>query len=393
MNIGCATATSSSVDDPAEASEEIVQAIHRKLTLGASSVGILFCSSDFNLTELASALQSRLAFPLLGCTTYSEATEDGYTTASASLMVLTSDALAIGIGLGEGLRADVAGAVGNAYDEARAALGSEPKLIITFPDAGLACLGEDVILEIEKKNAGRAPVFGGCPADGGKYQQTFQICGGKVYSDSIPILMLGGDINPIIVTRSGWIPLGARARATKVSGNRLLEVDGQPAIEYLQRYIGATDDPDVLGTYPIAMLDERLGEDAGRFFVMRSPFSYDKESGSIELGGQILPGAVIQLARGTRDDILGGVSAAVSKLAERAGGRELACVLFVSCGARKLMLGMAAEREVSLIRGALPGGLPIAGFYSYGEIGAIDSMDERLRDTRYHNTTLVLCAI
>lgn len=391
MTIGCATASSSVVEDPVEASEEIAEAIRRKLPLRSSSVGILFCSSDFNLTELIKALESRLPFPIVGCTTYSEATEDGYTEASVSLMVLTSDALAIGIGLGEGLCADLGGAVATAYDQARAALGTDPKLILTFPDAGLSCLGEAVITEIEKRNTGGAPVFGGCPADGGKFRQTFQICGGKVYSDAIPIVMLGGDINPVVITRSGWIPLGARARATKVDGNRLLEVDGRPAIDYLQRYIGVTDDPDVLGTYPIAMLDERLGEDAGRFFVMRSPFSYDKATGSIQFAGCIQRDSVIQLARGTRDDILGGVRDAVSALAERAAGRELAGVLFVSCGARKLMLGRAAEREVALIRDVLPGGLPIAGFYSYGEIGALDSEDERLDDTRFHNTTLVLC--
>lgn len=393
MGIQCATATSTIIDDIAFAVAEIVDQIRAKITLGARSVGVLFCSVEFNLDELYAELRSKLAIPIVGCTTYSEATEEGYFEASASLFVLTSDALSIGIGLGVGLRGDVQGAVSKAYDDALAELGADPKLIITFPDAALSFIGEEVLAAIARKNTTGAPVFGGCPGDGGRFRQTYQLCGDRVLSDSIPILMLGGDVAPLVITRSGWIPVGAKCRATRVAGNRLLEIDGRPAIDYLQRYIGNTDDPDILGTYPIAMFDETLGKDADRFFILRSPFTYDKESGSIDFAGRIPDGAVIQMARGAREDVIGGVSDAAKELAARAAGRELSCVLFASCGARKLMLGMWTDREIAAIRSLFRPGLPIAGFYSYGEIGALDSTEPRLAEPRFHNTTIVLCGL
>lgn len=393
MGVRCATASTTQLDDMDEASDELASTILKKVAMGARAAGVLFCSIELDLGALLAALRSRLDIPLIGCTTYSEATEDGYFEASASLLVITSDSLSVGLGLGERLSEDVDAAVTKAYGEARAALGEDPKLIITFPDAALTAKGEAVLDALARKNTGAAPVFGGCPGDGGRFKQTFQLCGDKVCSDSIPILLLGGDIHPLVITRSGWIPIGAKARATKVAGNRLLEIDDKPAIDYLKRYVGNTDDPEILGTYPIAMLDESLGADAGRYFVLRSPFSYDKETGAIDLGGQIPQGGVIQMARGTRDDVLGGASDAAGRLVEAANDQQLSCVLFASCGARKLMLGMATERELALIRGKLPSGLPIAGFYSYGEMGAIDSTDPRLAAPRFHNTTLVLCGL
>jgi hypothetical protein len=72
-------------------------------------------------------------------------------------------------------------------------------------------------------------------------------------------------------------------------------------------------------------------------------------------------------------------------------------VLFASCGARKLVLGGSVGEEVTALANVFDASVPIAGFYSYGEVGPA-SHDERgssLNGTvpRYHNCTLVACAL
>ena len=70
-----------------------------------------------------------------------------------------------------------------------------------------------------------------------------------------------------------------------------------------------------------------------------------------------------------------------------------AVFLFFSCGGRKLVLGLKTPQEVQTLRGALPKDIPICGLYVYGEIAPIDSTDPNLNQVRFHNTTLVLCAL
>lgn len=56
------------------------------------------------------------------------------------------------------------------------------------------------------------------------------------------------------------------------------------------------------------------------------------------------------------------------------------------------MLGLDTKKEIELILDELPTDCAVNGFYTYGEIGPIDSSLENLKKSRFHNTTLVLCA-
>ena len=124
-------------------------------------------------------------------------------------------------------------------------------------------------------------LVGGLPGDGGRLEKTFQVFGGRVVSGGVAVLLIGGDIEPVVVTRSGWLPIGQKAVATKTSGATVHEINGQPAIDYLKRYVSDVDDPAMLAMYPLAILD---ATEDGKYFVIRSPFSHDKLAGSVTYG-------------------------------------------------------------------------------------------------------------
>jgi hypothetical protein len=393
MSIQSVTAYSENIDEAYAAGLEIGDMVLEKIELKAHSVGLLFCHIDFDFAKLLKGIREKLDIPIIGCTTSGEANDQGFFEESASLMVITADDVKFGLGIGQDLSKDPEKAVQSAYASAKAMLGEDaPKLALTFPDTTLTLSAEHVLHLLERETGKDVPVVGGLPGDNYQLKKTFQFCNEAVCSDSIPLLLLAGNIEPLVITRSGWIPMGRKVKATKVKGNVLYGIDGEPAIEYLKKYIPCVDDPDIMASYPIAILDELLGAEVNKYFVVRSSFRYNKEDGSVIYDGDIPENASLQLARGSREDILAGAEEAITTLRKTAADRELHALLCFSCAGRRLMLGLETRKEMEIVLHELPNVCAVNGFYTYGEIGPIDSSLEHLKRNRFHNTTPVLCA-
>lgn len=389
MPLQSAVGYSENLEDSYAAGLEMAQTILNCLKLQKNSVGILFCNIHFEFAKLLQGISEELPIPVVGCTTAGEVNSRGFFEESASLIVLTADDISFGLGIADHLSVDAEKAVRHACENALQTIGNESvKLVVTFPDTTLKTSADSVLKLVDKIFGGNLPIVGGVPGDNFSFQRSYQFYNNQVFIDSIPILLLAGNVDPIVVTRSGWVPTGKKARVTKVSGNLLFDIDDRPALEYLQKYIPTENDPEILGSYPLAVhMDTREG------WVIRSPHSYDKERQCIVYQGDIPQNATIQLAYGTRDDILHGVEEAVATLSERLVDRKPACILLFSCGGRKLMLGLDTKKEIDLIRRELPADIPINGFYSYGELAPVDEKTIHINTNKFHNCTLVLCAL
>jgi len=394
MSIKSAVGYSENLDESYEAGLEIGGMILEKIALQANSLGILFCHIDFDFAELLKGIREKLDIPIFGCTTAGEANSNGYFEESASLLVVTSDDLKIGMGVGENLSKDPEAAVLAAYTSARSMLGEDkPRLAVTLPDTGLTASAEKVLDFLKAHLDQEVPLVGGLPADNFQFKKTYQFCKNGIYSDSIPLLLLAGNIEPLVITRSGWIPIGKKVTATKTAGNVLYEIDHQPAINYLKKYIHDIDDPNILASCPLALLDETPDAETEKNFVIRTCFRYNKENGAVICNGDIPENASIRLARGSREDILAGVEDAITTLRQKAADKEIHALLCFSCVGRRLMLGLDTKKEMELVADKLPASCAVNGFYGVGEIGAIDSSLEHLKKNKFHNTTIVLCAL
>lgn len=357
------------------------------------AVALLFVSIAFDLAEVLRGVREVLGVPVVGCTTYSEATERGFCDDSVAVMLLAGDGLRVGYAVSDDLAADVDGAVARAWAAASAMLGGEaPRLALAFPDAALVNEGERVVDALAAVSGGTVPIAGGAPGDGGRFQQTFQAVDDRVYSGSLPLVLLGGDFDAHVITRTGWSPIGEPITVTKASGNRVSRVGNVPIVDYVKRYTASLE-PAVIGTYPLGLIDETATSGGVSHYVIRSPFFYDAAHDALVLGGVVREGARVQLGRNSRDDVLASADDAATALRAAAGERTPAAVFFASCGARRLMLGHMTGREPETIVERLGAAVPLVGFYSYGEIGAFDSRDPALSRLRYHNCTLVLCAL
>lgn len=396
--VAAGTGASEALEDSFEAGREAastaLDALGDVPLAEGRAVALLFASIAFDEAEVLRGVRSVVgAVPVVGCTTYSEATERGFSDDSAVVMLLAGEGLRVGYGVAEDLAADVEAAVTRAWDGALAMLGGEaPRLALTFPDAALVNEGERVVEALRAVGGGGLPIAGGAPGDGGRFQKTFQFAGDRVLTGSVPVVLLAGDFDAHVITRTGWSPIGEPVTVTRAERNLLARVDEMPAVEYVRRYTASLE-PTVIGTYPLGLIDETATSRGRSHYVIRSPFFYDAARDGLVLGGVVRPGARVQIGRNSRDDVLASADDAASALRDALGGRAPAAVFFASCGARRLMLGHMTEREPRTITERVGASVPLAGFYSYGEIGAFDSGDPALSRLRYHNCTLVLCAL
>ena len=251
---------------------------------------------------------------------------------------------------------------------------------------GVDVNGSALIEGIGERLGPQTALFGGLAGDDGAFRRTWVLCDGTV-SDRV-LAAVGFATEAFRVSRGsvgGWKSFGPARRATRVAGNVLLELDGQPALGLYKRYLGeyARDLPASGLLFPFALVNEDRS-DAG---LIRTPLAVDEEAGSITLAGDVPEGSWLRLMHASTDALVDGAEAAARAALgtdSAAGGAGETLVLLVSCVGRKLVMGDAVEEEVEAVGAVLGPGCVLAGFYSNGEIGPYGTTGE----CRLHNQTM-----
>jgi len=328
---------------------------------GAAPRGALvFAAIDTDLGTLAAILDARLpGVPVAGCTTDGELSgPDGFLEDSIVIALIASDTIEIGVGFGRGAGRDPARATADAVAMARAGIAQDPALCIATPEGigtnihhildGLcAALGPDV------------PVVGGAAGDQLRFAQTWQLCNGAVLTDAVVVMLLAGPLVVSSAAATGYAPLGARHKVTRAAGAEIQEIGGRPAVELYDDYVQSHS-----VHFPLAVhVPERGG------YVLSTPQRFDRQTGAIHLVNPIPADSTVQIATATRDEIVAAARAAGEQaLAGFPGGTPQAALVF-SCAGRRAVLGTRTDEEYRSLTEVIGTDIPVAGFYTYGEIG------------------------
>ena len=307
----------------------------------------------------------------------------GFREDSVALALFASDSIDIVVGLGRNLAEDCLAATRQAVAEATAKTRLPPRLCIVLSTIG--GVEASVILAALRAALGPGvPILGGGaaprdPATESDGRGSHEFAGDVLTSDALAIVLFAGPVAFSFGVETGWQRVGPRATITRASDAGVLEIDGRPALEFYERYVG-TGRPPVAN--PLAVFEEP-GSDR---FYLRTPTMYDQEHGSIGFFGAVPEGAIVQLTVAGTDQIFAGAKASITDALARfpAGAQPEAALLF-SCATRKFLLGTRAGREIELAREVLGDAVPIGGFYCMGEIAPMGSADL----TRFHNATMV----
>jgi hypothetical protein len=212
---------------------------------------------------------------------------------------------------------------------------------------------------------------------------SFQFCADRVTDDGVAVLLFSGPIAHSTALGTGWRTLGATGTVTRVASGVVHEIDGQPAIAFLARYLDVTG-PASYGN-PLAVL-----EPDGDESYLRAIGGTDVATGSVFVSGTIPVGATVQLTTADTAEILAGAEAALHRAtAEFPTGARPEAALIFSCAVRRFLLGSRTAVEAELARTVYGPSMPIAGLYCFGEIGPIRGTTS----SRYFNetfTTLLL---
>jgi hypothetical protein len=319
------------------------------------------------------------AFPgieLVGCTTDGELSNSGYRERSMLLVLFRSDEVRFASGLGRGYGEDPEGATRRAVDEARAKLPGEPALCIAMPD-GLTSIGAPVV-ESLRAALGTVPVFGGTAGDRFRLERTWQFAGREAVTDGVALMLMEGPLRFSSGVRSGWTPVGRRQRVRGVSGNLVRRIGERTAMDFYHHYIG--DNESAFVQFPLAVYP-----DGSEDFFLRDPLVFHPEDGSISFVGTFPGECEVQLAEAGREEIIEAARAATHAAIKAYPGERPVAALVFSCCSRHIILGSRTGEEQTLAKGAL-GGLPLAGFYTYGELAPLAPGAR----CSYHNDTFVL---
>lgn len=230
-------------------------------------------------------------------------------------------------------------------------------------------------------------ITGGLAGDGDRFARTWTLGAHGPQPGLITAVGLHGPALRVGTgSEGGWSDFGPERRITRSEGQVLFELDGRPALDLYETYLG-----DLASRLPSAALRFPLlvRETAQAVPLVRTILAVDEARRALVFAGDIPEGGFARLMRGRPQQLLERAGVAVDNaLAQGAPGARAALMLSVSCVGRRLLLGQQVEEELETIAQALPPGSGHVGFYSYGEISPVGGCGSRL-----HNQTLTLTTL
>ena len=255
---------------------------------------------------------------------------------------------------------------------------------------GLHINGSALVAGITATVGERVSLTGGMAGDGANFKET--LVGGDCAPRSNLVAAVGLYGNAIRIghgSEGGWDQFGPRRCITRSQGNVLFELDGRPALDLYERYLG--DEADGLpGTgllFPLRVHDPKRPE----YDLVRTILAVDRKARSMTFAGDVPEGWTTQLMRGNFHRLAKGAATAARHAAEqiRETNSNDGVAILVSCIGRRLLMGQHTVDEVDAASAELAAGMPKLGFYSYGEISPHGASGV----CQLHNQTMTVTAI
>jgi hypothetical protein len=345
---------------------------------------VLFCSPHFAQEQVL--LGIRAVFPqapIIGCSSAGEICQSGVDEASVVLMALQG--LQVHLQSGGNIAEDAL-AAGRCLGER---LSTVPAQLLLMLSDGLAGDGGAVVQGVRESLGKVVPVVGGAAGDEFLFEKTYQYCHDRVLTQTTVGAALSGDFIFGIGVRHGWEPVGLPMTVTKSRGHRLYELNGCPAVQFYEDTFGEHFDhrrPEPLGKvgllYPLGMSLPNSTE-----FLLRAAFSVEPD-GALHYAADLPEGAEVCLMIGSVEGAIKAARIAAMEALSQMQGRTPTAALVFNCIARRKMFGRRAAEEIDAIRDIIGLRVPLAGFYTYGEIAPVEGL--KTNPTFFHNETVVI---
>lgn len=342
------------------------------------TLALVFCSVAHDFRLLGSCLSER-GMAVVGVTTAGEIADGEVLNEACVVMLLEMKPEAFAVHFQSAEDAETLATLGERLGAAAIDRFAHP-VVLAFA-SGVTANGEEVVQGI-RTGAGRTfPLYGGMAGDGLRMENTYVFSGEGATARGLIGLVLDGDrIEVEGLTTSGWQPVGVAKTITRSEGNRVYTIDDKPALDVYAQYLGQPEIMmEAVGVqYPLSV--KRTDGTA----VIRAPIYYDAEGEAVIFAGSVPEHASARFCIPPSVDIVAYVLEEAGEMKQRLPNAD--ALILVDCIARHLALGMLSEEEIQGLHDLWKA--PLAGFFSYGEIGA-----ERTKPCDFHTETCVLLAL
>lgn len=351
---------------------------------------IVFASPRNDHAALLAALaESAGTQVIVGCSTAGEFTSDGAGEGLTNVTAIRSTGIRFAAAVGTGISGNHRGAARQLVDGFRGA--EAPALpfraALVLVDA-LAGQTEELIDALTLETGGSYRFFGGGAGDDARFRSTHVFCGTEVFADAAVALEIVSR-NPVgIGARHGWTPATAAMRVTEADASHVTSLNVMPAADAFEDHAGSTAQTfDRQNPMPF-FLHNILGVETDSGHKLRVPLGLS-DDGGVVCAAEVPAGATACImSTGGGDAAQAAADAARDAMQQvRDGGGTPTGALFFDCVATRLRLGGEFAGELDAVGREL-GGLPFAGFNSYGQIVRAEG-----QFSGFHNCTAVVCVL
>ena len=370
--------------------EDGIAEILEQIDLGAlkkNSVGIITCHIDFTSTGFIGELCKKLPFDVIGMTTMANACRQGKSMFALSLTVLTSDDVAFEAALSGPLDLDgYRETIGAAYSGATKKLPGKPSFSITFFPL-LKNLSGALMHRAFDDICEGVPFWGSITINSDINNERSNVfLNGDISEDGMAMIIMHGPVDPefIVVSLPAQNIRKDRGRITNSDGCLIKEIDGIPALKFLESR-GVVIMKEASLITPLMIYYE------GSPIPLAQAIYSVNEDGSLLCGGEMPIGSFVTFGEITVDGILSTAGDGMARMLE-CGKKSGALIL--PCVTRYITLGDNHNGELELIDKLLENGkiMPYMAGYSGGEICPIRDESGALQN-RFHGFTFSVCVL
>jgi hypothetical protein len=388
----------SQLSDSSRAGDEVAKALKDAFGGNAIQVVVLYGAVNHDQTALVRKIRGSLGdkVAILGCSSQGVMTrgsvrEGGF---YVGAMGLGGGALKSGTAVEHEIATDTRSKGARLAQKVLAELGGEPKVLVLLYDPLCGADVHELIAGVRQHI--KCPIVGGGASQPwGPMVKTYQYFGEEVFSHGAVALGLYGPFSAELGVCHGTSPTGLTMTLTRTEANRLLEIDGRPALEVWQEVTGLaegeTGDLNHVAAWaigierPVPAVDGQTKSS----YAIRAAFGFDPSEKSITLQAAIPSNTKIMFHHRTTAAVMEGTKVMGGDLADRVRNQNVWAVLGFECGARTSpFLGSKATTDENIaLQGAVAPDAPWLGMLAWGEIAPVAG------EPAFHNYTYPLVVL
>jgi hypothetical protein len=355
--------------------------------LEAPALVIAFLSLAYPMDSMAGELQAALgSVPLIACSTSGELTDGRSLRHSLVLWALGGAGFSVRVGMGQAELGSLRVASRRAA-RCLDGLPSHPHRVLVLLADGLCGDQMEAVRGAYEVTGASVPLEGGCAGGDMAMRSTSQIFGARVLNQALVAAAIGSDSPIVIGVSHSLLPVGEPMLLTSSSGVSVKSLDDRPALDVYLETLKAPQASASREAFAAFAATHPLGIPRRDRIEIRYLAGADLETRSLPCIAGLPQGGMTMFMQGDSVSVLRDAEYACREACSGlAGAAPIGMLLFDCVALRSVLESASADGDFECMEELL-GPLPVAGFYTYGEIARLHGAGG------FHNQTLAALAM